>query len=303
MAAVITATPGGGQQFGGQDGDQGGQVLLQLRDLGGQGRDAGQLRQRDPLPGAGGQGAQPGLQPGAGPVRAQRPRRRGQLRGKVVHHPAQPVHDPGPLSDQVHAVISQPPHLQDLLIEAGGRQACALAQRQPRDRQRVDRVGLAPLPAAAPLPGHQLRRHEHDLLSGRQQFPDQAAGHMPHVLHRPQPPRGQLPGPGDQLPVPVPPCPHCALRLLAAQLISRDRGVGLLVRVHPDYHHQCLQSQIDAEAPGSRHGGHISVEEASRLLSSHAAPGPRAHRAATDKSLTSHHGQIVSESPAAHAHH
>ena len=30
LAAVITATPGGGQQFGDQDGDQGGQVLLQL---------------------------------------------------------------------------------------------------------------------------------------------------------------------------------------------------------------------------------------------------------------------------------
>jgi hypothetical protein len=74
---------------------------------------------------------------------------------------------------------------------------------------------------------------------------------------RPQPSRrGDLAGPGDQLPVPVPPRPDRLLRLLAAQLIGRDRGVGLLVRVNPDYHHQCLQSQTDAEAPGSRHGGH-----------------------------------------------
>jgi len=59
--------PGGGQQFGNQGGGQGGQGGPQLRDLGGQGRDAGQLGQRDPLPGAGGQDPQPGLQPGAGP--------------------------------------------------------------------------------------------------------------------------------------------------------------------------------------------------------------------------------------------
>ena len=48
---------------------------------------------------------------------------------------------------------------------------------------------------------------------------------------------------------------------------------------------------------------HISAEEASRLLSSHAARN-QAHRAATDKSSTSHRNrQIVSESPAAHAYH
>ena len=91
------------------------------------------------------------------------------------------IHAQGVLVDQVIAVVSQPPHLQDLLIEAGSGQARALAQRQPRDGQRVNRVGLAPLPPAAPLPGHQLRRHEHDLLPGRQQLPDQPAGHVPHV--------------------------------------------------------------------------------------------------------------------------
>jgi hypothetical protein len=50
------------------------------------------------------------------------------------------------------------------------------------------------------------------------------------------------------------PRPHCLARTLAAQLISRHRSVRLLMRVHPDYHHdQCLPRSLApnaAEAPG-----------------------------------------------------
>ena len=163
-------------------------------------------------------------------------RRLGDYRDDLVAERTRVVNTLRWLVHDLDPALAPPPR------SLGSARARALAQRQPRDRQRVNRVGLAPLPPAAPLPGHQLRRHEHDLLPGRQQLPDQPAGHVPHVLHRPQPPRrGDLAGPGDQLPVPLPPCPHRALGLLAAQLIGRDRGVRLLVRVNPDYHHQCLQ--------------------------------------------------------------
>ena len=63
--------------------------------------------------------------------------------------PAQPVLDPGPLADQVLAVIDEQPQL-----PARGRGQVGLADRGARDRQRVDRARLAPAAgrAAAPPP-------------------------------------------------------------------------------------------------------------------------------------------------------
>jgi hypothetical protein len=103
-----------------------------------------------------------------------------------VDHPAEPADHPGALGDEVIAVVGEPPDLQRRPAEPGGGQPL-LAQRGPRDRQRVDRVGLAALAAPLADSGHQLRRHEHHLFPGRQQLPDQPAGHVPHILDRPHP--------------------------------------------------------------------------------------------------------------------
>jgi hypothetical protein len=68
---------------------------------------------------------------------------------EVVQVPAQPVGHLGAVFDQRVAVIGQQPQRPGVLIEAGEGQVQVLPQREPGDRQRVDRVGLAALAAAA----------------------------------------------------------------------------------------------------------------------------------------------------------
>ena len=61
----------------------------------------------------------------------------------------------------------------------------AFAQRRPRDRDRVDAVGLpAPARPAASV-GHQFRRHAQDSLAACDQKPLEGARDMPAVLQRP----------------------------------------------------------------------------------------------------------------------
>ncbi len=207
----------------------------------------------------------------------QRPGRGGQVRAEVMHQPAEPVGHPRPLRYQVITVIGQPAHVQDLRVQPGGGQEHLLPQRHPRIGQGIDRVGLAALPAPGPRSGHQPGGHEHDFLPGSQQLPDQPGRHVPHVLHRPLPlTRLQVPGPGDQLPVSLPPRFDGLHRLLPAQLIGRGRGVGLLVRVHPEYHHdQCLHPcSAMRRHPGPGRQGKSQLRQQPRSLSSHAAPGP-----------------------------
>jgi len=67
----------------------------------------------------------------------------------------------------------------------------ALAQRGAGDGQRVDQVGLAALPAAAPLPGHQPRRDPDDALATHEQEALEGARDMAAVLERPNPLAGQ----------------------------------------------------------------------------------------------------------------
>ena len=58
----------------------------------------------------------------------------------------------------------------------------AFAQRRPRDRDRVDAVGL-PAPASAPpRVGHQLARHTHDALAALDQKALEGARDVAAVL-------------------------------------------------------------------------------------------------------------------------
>ena len=53
--------------------------------------------------------------------------------------PAQPVHGPGPLRDQVAAVIEQQPDLHRLLVQERDRELLdPVLDDRARDRQRVD---------------------------------------------------------------------------------------------------------------------------------------------------------------------
>ena len=61
-----------------------------------------------------------------------------------------------------------------------------LAQRRPSHRQRVDRIGLAVGARRVAGVGHQLRRHPHDPLAGREQVGLEPPRQMPAVLHRPR---------------------------------------------------------------------------------------------------------------------
>jgi hypothetical protein len=65
--------------------------------------------------------------------------------------PAESAAQPGPLGDQVAAVVRQQLHRPGRAVQARDRQV-RLQQRGPRDRQRVDRVGLATLPPARRSP-------------------------------------------------------------------------------------------------------------------------------------------------------
>jgi hypothetical protein len=100
--------------------------------------------------------------------------------------PAQPVDDPGPLGDQVVAVVDQQAQLAGGPVQPRGWQV-GLPQCRPGHRQRVDRVRLAIGPCGGAGVGHQLGRDPHDLLAGAEQIALQPPGQVPAVLHRPAP--------------------------------------------------------------------------------------------------------------------
>ena len=56
--------------------------------------------------------------------------------------PAQPIDDPGPLGDQVVAMVDQQPDLPGGTVQPGHRQL-RFPQRRPGHGKRVDRIRLA----------------------------------------------------------------------------------------------------------------------------------------------------------------
>jgi hypothetical protein len=95
----------------------------------------------------------------------QRPGGRRYGRVELMEVPAQPVDDPGPLGDQVVAVVDQQPELAGGPVQLGGGQL-GLPLRRPGHGKRVDRVGLAVGPGGGAGVGHELGRDPHDLLAG-----------------------------------------------------------------------------------------------------------------------------------------
>lgn len=159
----------------------------------------------------------------------------------------------------------------------GGREG-GLAQGRPSHRQGIDRVGLAQGTYGLAGAGHQPRRHPHHPLPSGQQVPFQPAGDVPTVLHRPEPLLGPAaPRPADQLHMAEGPRRHGGLIELAAGLVDRDDGVGVLVRINPEQHHAGVSF---ARGDLGSAGGHTSVGALPR--SSQATPvGPRHGRGGT----------------------
>jgi hypothetical protein len=112
---------------------------------------------------------------------------------------AQRVVERNALADQPLAAVNEQPQIELWALQLRRRQDFqALAQRRPRDRDRVDAVGLPAPASAAPRVGHQLRRHAHHALAAFDQKPLQGARHGPAVLQRPDPFAAQLARPDDK---------------------------------------------------------------------------------------------------------
>ncbi len=87
------------------------------------------------------------------------------------------------LADQAFAVIDQQSQIELGPVEPGRRECVdAFSERGARDRHRVDAVGLASLPRAAALAGHQRRRDANDSLAAPDEEALKRAGDMPAVL-------------------------------------------------------------------------------------------------------------------------
>jgi len=146
-------------------------------------------------------------------------------------------------------VIDQQLQLTRLPILGSDRQV-RLAQRNPRNRQSIDRVGLARRTHRATLACHQLRRHPHHLLARGEQSPFQAGGQMPTVLHRPNPLSiaELLPGPAQQPGMTGIGSRNHILSLLPADLIHRDDRVRALMDVRTqNNHHEVVSSLTQRE--------------------------------------------------------
>jgi len=153
--------------------------------------------------------------------------------------PLQRVVERHALADQALAMVNQQTQIELRPVQAGGRQPVqAFAQSGPRDRDRVDAVGLAAPARAAPRVGHQLRRHAHDPLAACNQEPLEGARDVPAVLQRPHPLAAQPARPHDKRSEPL----GADLdRLLGHQLAGcrRDRGdrVRALMGVGSEHDH------------------------------------------------------------------
>jgi hypothetical protein len=116
-----------------------------------------------------------------------------------VQVPLQRVVERNALADQPLAMVHEQPQIEFGALQLRRRQRIqALAQRRPRDRDRVDAVGLSAPAGAATRVGHQLRRHAQDPLATFDQKPLEGARHMPAVLHCPHPFAAELARPDDE---------------------------------------------------------------------------------------------------------
>jgi hypothetical protein len=158
--------------------------------------------------------------------------------------PAQPVHDPGAVGDEVASMIRDQPDLHRPVIQIGGRESLdAVLDDRAGDRQRIDLIGLAPLALALARGAHPLRRDPHDPLAGRDQRLLEPLGDVPAVLDRPHTiviqttcpaDRGQMSG--------IVGCDLAVAAHLAGAIVDRRQCVRPLVRVRPNHDHTTIPS-------------------------------------------------------------
>ncbi len=141
---------------------------------------------------------------------------------------------PPPLIDEIITMINQQLDLAVHPLTWLRPRQIRLAQRRPRDRERVDRVRLPPHPAGSPLRHRQLRRDPHQLLGAAKQLPLKPGRQQPAVLECPQALRVERRSPADQL---VAADRHRPFVEHPAGLVDRHSGHRLLVYVHSDHDH------------------------------------------------------------------
>jgi hypothetical protein len=161
--------------------------------------------------------------------------------------PLQRVVERNALADEALAMVNEQPQIEFGALQLRRRQRIqAFAQRRPRDRNRVDAVGLPAPTSAATRVGHQLRRHAQDPLATFDQKPLERARDVPAVLHRPHPFAAEPTRPHDKR--------GEALGanldgLLAHQFAGRgrDRGdrVRALVSVRTEHDHCLVHLHLD----------------------------------------------------------
>ena len=113
--------------------------------------------------------------------------------------PLQRVVERDALAHEALAVIDQQPQIELRALQPRRRPGIqTIAQRRPRDRNRVDAVGL-PTPArAATRAGHELGQDAQNTLATRDQEALERARHVPTALQRPHPLAAHAPRPDQQ---------------------------------------------------------------------------------------------------------
>ena len=151
--------------------------------------------------------------------------------------PAQTVDRACSLAHQILTVVDKQTQLALLSVETSLRQVW-LAKRCPRDRERVDRIRLAIRAATITRVRHQLGRHPHDPLAGREQVALKTTREMPAVLDRPEALPAVCTSPTEKLEVIAGTGTNGPPGQLAAMLVADHRCMRALVRVDPDHHHR-----------------------------------------------------------------
>ena len=201
--------------------------------------------------------------------------------------PAQPLLAAATLRDQVVAVVDEQLQLAQRLLPGTRPVEQRLLQRRPRNRERVDPVGLTTHPAAPALRRGQPWRHPHQPLALTDQRLLEGARHMPAILDSPQPLHVGQSRPHQQAHTDRA-APGAAL---AAELVDGDRRQRVLVYVHPDHDHS-IRLQPEEGATGERTD--LNRGESHAPIRSRSTVSGRRRRHNTGKSAKRRHSGIES---------
>ncbi len=114
-----------------------------------------------------------------------------EAREQLVEVPAKTVHDASALAHEILAMVDQESKLTRLAVQASDGEI-GLAERDTRDGEGIDGVGLAALATALTGTGHEVRRHPHDRFASPEQVELETSGQVAAVLER-EPPLRQRP--------------------------------------------------------------------------------------------------------------